>query len=140
MIKNIETIPLKLKSYSSPCNLFCIDTCGVASNYLLYDKNKKIILDYGSSRPNGYGLSKISIHAEELAIKKCKKINKKNIEIYIWKYNKNGTIKPWFCCKSCTKLAYKYNYNNKIFTFDEDKKITAIIDKPNISLGNLMRH
>tara|TARA_B100000035_G_C20645938_1_gene398768 strand:- start:136 stop:558 length:423 start_codon:yes stop_codon:yes gene_type:complete len=140
MIKNIEPLPLKLKSYSSVSNLYFKDTCGVASNYLIYDKNKKTILDYGSSRPNGFGLSKISFHAEELAIKKCNLINKKNIEIYIWKYNKNGSIKPWYCCKSCTKLAYKYNYNNKIFTFDKDTKISAITDEPNISLGNLMRH
>ena len=95
-----------------------------------YDRKKKIIVKTGCCRANGEGSSKITCHAEELAIKYCRRYDKKN------KYE----IKTTTCCKSCTKLANKYNYQNRIFTFEDENIINAVIDNPKISLGNIIRN
>ena len=106
-----------------------------------YDRKKKIIVRTGACRPNGHGSSKISSHAEELAIRYCRQFDHKNkYDIYIWRYGKGGDIKTTYCCKSCTKLSTKYNYHNRIFTFENNNIISAIIDKPVVSLGNMLRH
>ena len=49
-------------------------------------------------------------------------------------------IKTTTCCKSCTKLANKYNYQNRIFTFDGDTIVNAVVDNPSVSLGNMLRN
>lgn len=106
-----------------------------------YDRKKKIIVKTGCCRANGEGSSKITCHAEELAIKYCRKHDKKNkYDIYIWRYGKTGEIKTTTCCKSCTKLANKYNYQERIFTFENENIINAVIDNPKISLGNMIRN
>ena len=106
-----------------------------------YDRKKKIIVKTGSCRPNGNGSSKISCHAEEQAIKYCRKFDHKNkYDIYIWRYGKDGDIKTTSCCKSCTKLANKYNYQNRIFTFENNNIISAVVDNPVVSLGNMLRN
>lgn len=104
-----------------------------------YDKKRKRIVKYGSSRPCGINYFKASKHAEQLAIEYCEKNKHRKYEIYIWKYNKNSSIKQANCCHSCTILANKYNYN--IFTFDENmNKISAIREKPQVSLCYKIKH
>ena len=48
-------------------------------------------------------------------------------------YSKSGEIKEKYCCTTCTKLANKYNYTNKIFTFVNGCKCSAIMDHPPLS-------
>ena len=111
------------------------------SSIAFYDRKKKIIVKTGSCRANGNISSKITSHAEELAIKYCRRFDHKNkYDIYIWRYGKAGNIKTTTCCKSCTKLANKYNYTNRIYTFDNNNIINAIIDNPAVSLGNMLRN
>ena len=106
-----------------------------------YDRKKKIIVKSGSCRPNGNSSSKISCHAEEQAIKYCKKFDRKNkYDIYIWRYGKGGDIKTTSCCKSCTKLANKYGFTDRIYTFENNSRKKAVIDNPKVSLGNMIRN
>jgi hypothetical protein len=80
-----------------------------------------------------------SIHAEHLAINYCQRNPHRNIDIYIWKYDKLCNIKRANCCQSCTILALKYNYN--IFTFNENmEKCSAIIENPQKSLFYLIKN
>ena len=116
---------------------------GLCQKWLLiiafYDPKRKIILKYGSSRPCGHNHSKKSIHCEDIAINYCRNIDKK-LNIYIWKYNVNGEIKPAYCCYRCTLLANKYNYTNKIYTFNNNEIISGIVDNPVLSLGYIMNN
>tara|TARA_B110000858_G_C17648435_1_gene401528 strand:- start:91 stop:441 length:351 start_codon:yes stop_codon:yes gene_type:complete len=102
-----------------------------------YDVKKKIILKYGSSKPCGSNGNKLSFHAEEEALKYCRRYcENKKYRIYIWRYSNDGCLKSAFCCKSCNDLLYKHNCTDKIFTFDsENNIISAITDNPEISLG-----
>ena len=101
-----------------------------------YDPKRKNILDFGSSRACGCNHNKISIHAEQNAINYCRKTDKRNnYEIYIWRYTKNGNLKSAYCCHSCTKLIHKYGYNDRVYTFDDDNIVDAIVDNPQVSLG-----
>ena len=123
-------------------HIFIVGLCAVSvSCIVFYDRKKKIIVKYGSNRVNGNISSKITCHAEEQAIKYCNKYDKKNkYDIYIWRYSKTGNIKSTSCCKSCTKLANKFNFTNRIYTFDNDNIVNAIIDNPKVSLGNMIRN
>ena len=56
---------------------------------------------------------------------KCKK--SKHYNIYIWRWGKCGNIKPKICCTRCTKMLNKYNYQDKIFTFDNNNIISKTI-------------
>ena len=101
-----------------------------------YDPKRKNILDFGSSRACGCNHNKISIHAEQNAIDYCRKNDKrKNFEIYIWRYTKDGDLKSAHCCHSCTKLINKYGFQNRVYTFDDDNIINAVVDNPQVSLG-----
>ena len=106
-----------------------------------YDPKRKNILDFGSSRACGCNHNKISIHAEQNAINYCRKNNKKNkLEIYIWRYSKDGNIKSAHCCHSCTKLVKKYNYQDRVFTFGKENIESALVDNPQISLGYKIKY
>jgi len=106
-----------------------------------YDRKKKIIVKSGSCRANGNISSKITSHAEEQAIKYCSKYDVKNkYDIYIWRYSKTGEIKTTHCCKSCTKLARKYNFTNRIYTFENNSIKKAVTDNPKVSIGNMIRN
>ena len=106
-----------------------------------YDPKRKNILNFGSSRACGCNHNKISIHAEQNAINYCRKNNKKNkLEIYIWRYSKDGNIKSAHCCHSCTKLIKKYNYQDRVFTFDKENIESALVDNPQISLGYKIKY
>ena len=101
-----------------------------------YDPKRKNILDFGSSRACGCNHNKISIHAEQNAINYCRKNDKrKNFEIYIWRYTKDGDLKSAHCCYSCTKLINKYGFQNRVYTFDDDNIVDAVVDNPQVSLG-----
>ena len=43
-------------------------------------------------------------------------------------------IKPAYCCHACTQLAKKYKFENRIFTLENNKFVSALVDKPIISL------
>ena len=124
------------------CHIFIVGLCAVSVSCIaFYDRKKKIIVKSGSNRVNGNSSSKITCHAEEQAIKYCNKYDKKNkYDIYIWRYSKTGNIKSTSCCKSCTKLANKFNFTNRIYTFDNDNITNAIIDNPKVSPGNMIRN
>ena len=94
----------------------------------------------GSSKALGINNNrKGSIHAEEIAIKYCLKYDKKNkYKIYVWKWGNSGNIKTKFCCNRCCMLINKYNFHNKVFTFQNGKKIKAFTDNPHTSLYYLM--
>ena len=106
------------------------------SSIAFYDPKRKNILDFGSSRACGCNHNKISIHAEQNAIDYCRKNDKrKNYIIYIWRYTKDGDLKSAHCCHSCTKLINKYGFQNRVYTFDDDNIVDAIVDNPQVSLG-----
>ena len=95
----------------------------------------------GESKPLPKGLSKLSIHAEECAIKELRRLDNKNkCDIYIWRYSKYGEIKRTRCCKSCTHLLNKYNLTDRVYTFEDGKVVKAVIDNPSESLGNMIRN
>lgn len=86
------------------------------------------------------GKSKLSIHAEELAIKYCLKNNlSSKYCIYIWRWSKDGRIKSTDSCHSCTHLAKKYNFTDRIFTFQNGNIISAIVENPQFSIGNYIK-
>jgi len=109
---------------------------------MFYDPKKKRIVDYGSSRPCGSNMNRFSIHAEQKAIEYCRKNDKRNrYQIYISRYNKKGHHKPTMCCSACKLLAQKYNYENRIFTVNENQEIIeAITDNPSISLAYIIKY
>lgn len=101
-----------------------------------YDPKRKNILDFGSSRACGCNHNRISIHAEQNAIDYCRKNDKrKNYIIYIWRYTKDGNLKSAHCCYSCTKLINKYGFQNRVYTFNDDNIVDAVVDNPQVSLG-----
>ncbi len=111
------------------------------SSIAFYDPKRKNILDFGSSRACGCNHNKISVHAEQNAINYCRKNEKRNkLEIYIWRYSKDGTIKSAHCCHACTKLVEKYNYQDRVFTFDNENIKSAIVDEPQLSLGYKIKY
>ena len=135
----IDLLPIKQKSNININNLFSLDTCKLGVMWVIYDINKKMIIDYGSSKPNVYPKNRIkpSTHAEELVIKILKHKSRINrFRIYIWKWDQYGKIKKQYCCKNCTKLLSYYKLDNKIFTFKNNEVIPAIINNPTLSLGD----
>ena len=109
---------------------------------MFYDPKRKTIVDYGSSRPCGKNHNRFSIHAEQIAINYCMKNDKHNrYKIFISRFNKQGYHKTTHCCPACTKLAKKYKFENRIFTFDDDRNwIPAIIENPIISLAYQIKY
>jgi hypothetical protein len=106
------------------------------SSIAFYDPKRKSILDFGSSRACGCNHNKISIHAEQNAINYCRKTDKrKNYIIYIWRYTKDGNLKSAYCCHSCTQLINKYGFQNRVYTFNNDNIVNAVVDNPQVSLG-----
>ena len=117
-----------------------IRTCNVSVRFIIYDKKKKRVVKIGESHALPSNSTKISIHAEKVAIKECLRIDPKNkYNIYIWRWSKDGRIKKKTCCIECTKFAKKLHFDNRIFTFENDKIITAIEDNPKTSLGYTLK-
>lgn len=108
---------------------------------MFYDPQKKRIVNYGSNKPCGHNHNRYTIHAEQCAIEYCRKYDKKNkYQIYISRFDKEGSHKPTYCCNACTKLVKKYNFQNRIFTINKDKIINPIISKPTMSLAFRIKH
>jgi hypothetical protein len=136
----VEEPPLFLKNQVSVKDNYSIESCSVAVIYCIYDKHKKCIVNHGTSRACGDNSSKISIHAEQICLKYCKYNDKKhNYEIYIWRYSKQGKIKPVYCCESCCKLLNKFNYFNRIYTFEDGERVIPT-SRPYITLGKLIKY
>jgi len=129
-------LPLNSKNQIDVSNLYDKHTCKVCVNYVLYDKKKKSIVKKSSSRPCGVNYHKRSLHAEQRAIYELNKYkNKNNIDIFIWRYDHKLNIKPCYSCHSCTLLLKKYGYENSIFTFVNNLKVSAITNIPELSLS-----
>jgi cytidine deaminase len=106
-----------------------------------YDPKKKIILESGNSRPCGCNHNKISIHAEQKAISYCRRHDKKhNYKIYIGRYAKDGHLKPAYCCRACSQLVTKYEFQDRIYTLKDGSFVSALKDNPEISLGYKIKH
>ena len=136
-----EIPPLRYKNNCNIDSLFVPNSCAVSVIYVIYDPKKNIIVNYGSSRPCGCNHSKFSIHAEDNALNYCRKNDKRNrFLIYIWRYSKIGHIRSKECCDSCTKLLCKYGYQDRIFTFEDGKIISAISKDPELSLGYKIKY
>jgi len=136
----LETPPFTLKTNVNFDTLYTIESCAVAVAYCVYDKKKKTIASMGTSRACGENHNKISIHAEQKCLEFCRSNDKRNkYEIYIWRYAKDGRMKPVFCCGACTKLLGKFNYHNKVFTFQDNNRCPAV-GTPYITLGHQIKH
>jgi len=130
--------PLQTSTEYNFDNLYSIEACSVAVAFCIYDKKRKNIVLKGTSRACGDNFSKKSVHAEEICINYCRKYDKRNkYEIYIWRYSKCGDIKPVYCCSACCRLSKKYNYYDKIFTFENGQIISAS-GKPYMTIGYIM--
>jgi cytidine deaminase len=137
----LEFPEISLKQYPRNAhNLFSIDSYAVAVNYWIYDKKRKTIINSGSSRACGLNREKASIHAEQRAINFCRKSKNKNLQIFIWRWGKKGNIKPTYCCLSCSQLVKKYGYENNIFTFHNQKKVSSVVDNPSLSLAYKIKY
>ena len=137
----VEEPPLQLKNFISFNKLHSLQSCAVAVVYAIYDKEKKTIVDKGTSRACGENHTQISIHAEEKCINYCRTYDKRNkYEIYIWRYSKEGKIKPMYCCEACNILLKKYNYYNKVYTFENDGNICPAVGKPYITIGYQLKN
>ena len=137
----LQDIPLDICTNIDFTSLYSIESCVVAVVYIIYDKKKKNIVKMGTSRACGDNHNKPSIHAEQICISYCRGNDKRNkYEIYIWRYSKYGDIKPAKCCNACMKLAEKYHYEKRIFTFNNDNIETAISDNPSMSLGYKIKY
>ena len=130
----LEDLPLMIKNNCSFNNLYDNKSCNVSVIWIIYNKRKKIVVMKGSSRPCGINHRRSSIHAEQKAIEYCRCHPNRNHQIFIWRYSKTGQIKHKYSCKTCTQLAKKYNFDEKIFTIYNSKKCSAIIDDPPLSL------
>lgn len=139
---NLEYPNIVLKQYPKKVNnLFSFSTCQVAVNFWIYDKRKKVVVHSGSSRACGCNHKRTSIHAEQKALEYMRKHKKnRNLQIYIWRWSKNGEIKSTYCCSSCSQLIHKYNYENDIFTFNNDNIVNAIIKNPELSLAYKIKY
>jgi cytidine deaminase len=108
---------------------------------MFYDPKRKIIVEFGTSRPCGINHNRHSVHAEQKAIQYCLNNDKrKRYKIYISRYNRHGEHKCTMCCSSCTKLAKKYNFTDRIFTVEDDKIISAISEFPEVSLAYKIKY
>ena len=108
---------------------------------MFYDPKKKKIVDFGSSRPCGKNHNRFSVHAEQRAIHYCLKNDKRNrYEIYISRYTRHGNHKCTMCCSSCTKLANKFNFTDRIYTIKDNEIISAISENPGISLAYRIKY
>jgi tRNA(Arg) A34 adenosine deaminase TadA len=142
MHPELEYPDIPLKQYPKKFqNLFSFQTCQVAVNFWIYDKRKRIVVHSGSSRACGCNHHKTSIHAEQRALEYLRKHKKnKNLQVYIWRWSKCGEIKSTYCCTSCSQLVHKYKYENDVFTFNNGKRVNAIIENPELSLAYKIKY
>ena len=138
----LQSLPLSLKDLSNETNIdFTMENCAVAVNYCIYDKKRKTIVSIGTSRPCGINRQSASLHAEELCIQFLKKSSNINrYQMYIYRYSKQGFLKPVFCCQKCSKLIEKNNLENKFYTFDENQRIISAMGSPYMPLADKMKY
>ena len=68
---------------------------------------------------------------------KRNKINK--YEIYIWRYSKDGKLKPVYCCGGMLSIGRKVHYYDKIYTFDNND-ICQAVGKHYNTIGQIMKY
>ena len=124
---------------------------------VFYSAKKGIIIDSGtSSLIQRHGVL-LNTHAEEIALKRIKRIHSrkykiKDLRIIIWKQNNHGLVKPIDCCKWCTKMIQRYNFpmdqvltfnkefdDNSVFGIHENILKSAINSNPVIPLCKCLR-
>ena len=136
----VDPLPLRLKHHKDISRCFNKKLRNIAVNYYIIDPKIKKLVSFGSSRPCGENYHKASIHAEEIAINYCIRNDKRNrFHIYISRFSKEGIHKEKFCCLSCNKLVYKYNFEDRIFTIKNNKIISALEENPEVSLAYKMK-
>ena len=136
---DIQDLPIKLKNNVNLQKMFDYSTCNVSVHWIILSKKRNIV-KFGSSRAVSKGHQKSSFHAEEIAIKYCirQKLNYK-YDIIIWRWSKEGHIKPKECCSSCVHLAKKLNFTDRIFTIIDGKIVSAITECPCMSINNYIK-
>ena len=136
----IQDPPLKIKDNFYFDKFYDHNSCNVSVIWCIYNKGKKNIIDIGESRPCGINHSQSSIHAEEKCIEYCRSADKrKKYELYIWRYSKEGKVKPVYCCQSCCKLLKKFNYYDKIYTFEKNQ-ICCATGQPYVTIGRMIKN
>lgn len=116
------------------------ENTSVSVRYIIYDPKKKCIIRLGENYPLP-SKTKFSIHAEKRAMRECIRIDKKRrFNIYIFRWQKNGDIRGISCCRECYNLAHKLNFQHRIFTFNNNKVVSALQDNPSTSLGYLIKN
>jgi len=112
----------------------------VQVNFVLLNEKNGNIIKYGCSRPYGFNKYHTSIHAEIYAYNWYKKFhNQKNIIIIIFKFDINKKILPAYSCLCCSKFINKYNLSHLFYTIKDNKLISCIIDKPQLSFGMFLK-
>ena len=136
-IVECNPLPIKVKQPIDYSRLFSFINYSVSVNFYIYDKRRKTIVHYGSSKPCGRNNRRSSIHAEQLAIEYCLKHDKRQkYIIIISKFTKDGKHKSKTSCASCCQLIQKYNFQNRIFTIDVDNQmVSAMSSKPEMCLA-----
>ena len=135
-------LPIKVKQPIDYSRLFSLINYSVSVNFYIYDKRRKTIVHYGSSKPCGCNNRQSSIHAEQLAIEYCLKHDKRQTYIIIIsKFTKDGKHKSKTSCASCCQLIQKYNFQNRIFTINEGNQIvSAISSNPEMCLAYKIKY
>ena len=138
----LQSLPLSLKDNKNENHIyFSKINCSVAVHYCIYDKKRRTIVSIGTSRPCGINRQNASLHAEELCIQFLKKSSNINrYQMYIYRYSKQGFLKPVFCCQKCSKLIEKNNLENKFYTFDENQRIISAMGSPYMPLADKMKY
>lgn len=139
-----DKIPLDIRNKKNVYILY--ETLDVAVHAFLYNHKKKILQSYfeSTSLPKNSCYGRKSLHAEELALKyliKEKLIHNKDYNIYIFKFNKQQSLKSKFCCERCSNILKSHYLEKRVFTFDKNKKIIpAIIKNPQKSIAYLIKN
>ena len=108
---------------------------------MYYDPKRKRIITFGSSKPCGIISEQSSIHAEIIALNYCLANDKNNrYQIYISRYYKTGHHKSTTCCKACCQLLKKYNFQDKVFTFEKNTIYSAVIENPDHCLSYKIKY
>lgn len=124
---------------------------------MFYSIKKGIIIDSGTSSLIQRHNVLLNTHAEEIALRRIRKIHSKryaikDLRIIIWKQNNHGLVKPIDCCKWCTKMIKKSGFcMDNVLTFNrefddyseignnENILTSAISDNPIIPLCKCLR-
>ena len=107
---------------------------------VFYDGKAKRIITFGQSRPNGINKYYTGEHAEISGLKYIIRNYNKNYIIVIWRFNRNKEYIPVYSCSCCSKTIYKYKFEKKIFTIEDNKLICGLKYIPILSKGMVIKY